>query len=296
MEPVAQRHAGDGPSGSSLPSPVGLVGLGLMGGSLARALAAVDDPPDVWAWSRDARDLDEARAEGVVAEVPSSAAEVAEAAALVVYAVPLGAAVTMLGAHRGRWRDDAVITDVASLKAPLVAAARSAGLSGRYVGGHPMAGGEGTGFGASRPDLYRDADVWITTDTGSAEARAVVESVWRAVGSRPRPVEAETHDRRMVWASHLPQLVANALAHVLDGAGLARTDLGPGGRDMTRLAASAPEMWIDLLDESGPRAARALDALGGALHGLARDLREGRTDEIGELMEETRRWTAGETP
>lgn len=267
-----------------------------MGGSLARALAGLEVPPRILAWSREARDLDAARAEGVVDETPPTAGDVAEAAALVVYAVPLGAALEMVRGHGRLWREDAVITDVAGLKAPLVAAFRSAGAADRYVGSHPMTGSEASGFDASRTGLYRDADVWIATDTGSAKARAAVRSLWHAVGARPSPVEAEVHDRRMVWASHLPQLVANALAHVLEEEGLARSDLGPGGRDMTRLAASSARMWVDLLDVSGLRDARVLDTLGGALHGMARDLRAGRTDEIGELMERTRHWAGRGTP
>lgn len=291
--------AGAGLPGPALPSPVGLVGLGVMGGSLARALAALatpPEPPEIVAWSREPADVEAARAEGVVDVGVATARQVAERAALVVYAVPLDAALRLAEAHGPFLREDAVVTDVVSLKAPLVAAFREAGAAGRYVGSHPMAGSEASGFGASKADLYRGAEVWIATDTGSAEARAEVERLWAAVGARTRPIDAAEHDRRMVWASHLPQLVATALAHVLKHQGLAPDDLGPGGRDMIRLAASSPGMWLDLLEAAAPRDGRALDAMGGALHRLGRDLREGRTDEIGEIMEATRRWARGGSP
>lgn len=266
-----------------------------MGGSLARALAGRAEGPVVVGWSPDPEERKAVREAGLLDELPDDAEEVARLATLVVYAVPLGPAVEMLRTHRDHWREDAVVTDVVSLKLPMITAARDPGPPDRFVGGHPMAGSEARGFGASRADLYRGARVWVTTDTGSAAARGAVFDLWKAVGARPEPIGAEEHDRRMVWASHLPQVVSNALAHVLEEAGIPAEDLGPGGLDMTRLAASAPEIWIDLLDASGPRAARALDTLGGALNGLARDLRLGRTAEIRELMEQTRRWRRGES-
>jgi len=274
----------------SLPSPVGIVGLGLMGGSLARALHSLPDAPEVVAWSRTPDDLELARDEGVVEHAAGSAEEVADAAALLVYAVPLGAILEMIAAHRTIWRRDAFVTDVASLKAPIITRVRAVAGTECFVGSHPMTGGEASGFRASRADLYRNVPVWITEDTGGEEARATVESLWTALEAHPRAVRADVHDRRMVWASHLPQLTSNALARVLDDEGMARADLGPGGRDMTRLAASSPAVWIDLLQTAGPEVVRALEALARALETLTRDLREGRAHDVTTLMEATRRW------
>lgn len=276
---------------ASLPGPVGIVGLGLIGGSLARALAATDDAPEVVGWSRDADDLAVALDEGVIGSVAETPQEVARKAGLVVYAAPLNGTLGMLEAHRGLWRPDAVLTDVSSLKESVVDRARASGVAERFVGAHPMAGGEGSGYRAGRADLFQGATVWITTDTGGARVGEVVAELWRSVGGVPRLVDARGHDQRMIWASHLPQLISNALAHVLEERGLERGDLGPGGRGMTRLAGSSPEMWIDLFEDAGAGAARALDVLGGALNHLARDLRDGRLDEVAELMGSTRRWS-----
>jgi prephenate dehydrogenase len=274
---------------------VGIIGLGLMGGSLARALTGLPEAPEVVAWSRGQDDLERAREEGVIDHAAERAEEVAEAAALLVYAVPLGAILDMIEAHQAIWPPDAFITDVASLKAPLVQRVRAVGAAERFVGSHPMTGGEASGFGASRADLYRGVPVWITEDTGHPSVRIAVESLWTTLGARTRIVSADAHDRRMVWVSHLPQLTANALALVLDGENISRGDLGPGGRDMTRLAASSPAVWIDLLRAAGPEVVGALEALVGALHTLTDDLRGGRAADVTALMEATRRWHGGAT-
>jgi prephenate dehydrogenase len=309
-----------------------------MGGSVARGLAQVEARPEVVAWSREPEDLAGARDAGVVDRVAESPRSAAAAGRLVIYAVPLGPFLDMLPVHVSLWRDDAVVTDVTSLKAPVMR--RLAGLGGgapdpRFVGSHPLTGGTGTGFAASSGELYRDARVFLAppgdpgpagpagageaapvrreeSPVGTAEApgrpgegpdgaagprpTAVVTALWQVLGARVETLDPAEHDRRMVWASHLPQLVATALARVLEEAGVARTELGPGGRDMTRLAASGPGMWRDLLAEAAEADARALDRLGGLLVRMAADLRRGRTDTVETLMTSARRWAEEPTP
>lgn len=93
-----------------------------------------------------------------------------------------------------------------------------------------------------------------------------------------------------MWASHLPQLTANALAQVLQEQGITRADLGPGGRDMTRLAGSSATVWTDLLKSAAPGVATALDSLGRTLQDVARQLEEGRVGEVAAMMDTTKRW------
>jgi prephenate dehydrogenase len=109
----------------------------------------------------------------------------------------------------------------------------------------------------------------------------------------PRWSEAEEHDRRMAWVSHLPQLVANALAGALDAAGYSRDELGPGGRDMTRLAGSNPEIWRDLLEASAPVTGTGLTSVSNALNILADLLARREVDRIAEFMARTRSWKEG---
>jgi prephenate dehydrogenase len=215
-----------------------------------------------------------------------------EEADLVVYAVPLGEAMALIPRHANRFGAGTLVTDVVSLKEPLLRVAAVAGLSDRFVGAHPICGGEGSGLDAGSPDLFSDATVWLAAaDQARQAAKVAVESFWRDVGGVPKWIDAAEHDRRMAWVSHLPQLVANALAGALDAAGCARGELGPGGRDMTRLAGSNPEIWRDLLEASAPVTGAGLTSVSNALNVLADLLARREVDRISEFMERTRRWS-----
>jgi prephenate dehydrogenase len=199
----------------------------------------------------------------------------------------------MIGEHAARFRAGALITDVAGLKGPVLQAAERAGLADRFVGSHPMAGGEGSGFGAGRADLFRGARVFLSADRRTAGAqRERAEALWRALEARPIWIGAADHDRLMVKVSQLPQLVANALALVLEQERVDAADLGPGGRDMTRLAQSPPGMWGDLLAHTGADAAALLRSVAARLGELADRLERGDRDGVAELMTRTRAWRA----
>lgn len=286
---------------SSAPSPtdppfrrVTVVGLGVMGGSLARDLSR---RPGLFVrgWSPRPEERRAALEAGAVHEAPDDLDEALRDADLAVVAAPLDATCALL-APVGSAAPGAVLTDVASLKAPVLAAARAGGLLERWVGSHPMAGSEESGFGASRAGLYAGARVWQVAAAAASGVAARVASFWREVGADPAPIGAEEHDRLMALASHLPQLASNALARVLDAAGVAPGSLGPGGRDMTRLAASGPAMWRDVLAHAPAELPDALDRMAAGLEELAALVRAGRTGEITALMERTRRWkTRSET-
>jgi prephenate dehydrogenase len=233
---------------------VAVAGLGLIGGSLARALTragyrviGVDTP----ARGRAAR-----RAGAVAATVPSVSAA-ARAADVLVLAAPPAANLRLLAEAARAAPSTLVITDVSSVKRPIVAAARRLRLA-RFVGGHPMAGRERAGFAASSPDLFRGCP-WILTPS-AAGARRVVARLARDVGARPVLVRADAHDRAMAYLSHLPQVVAWALAAAARGdrvtAGLLRL-AGPGFRDMTRLARSPRALWREVLAQNATEVARA---------------------------------------
>lgn len=277
-----------------LPGTIAVVGLGLMGGSLARSLKELPAPPTVVGYATSEADVSAARTAEAVDRVAESEAEALEEADLVVYAVPLSALLESIPGQGELLGDDTVVTDVASLLEPVVSTVReSSGVADRWVAAHPLVGGEGSGFGASRVGLYRGASVWLADDTGDDDARATVRGMWERLGATPRTVAASEHDRQMVWASHLPQLVSNALARALEGAGIEPEELGPGGRDMTRLAASSPAMWRDLIRQAAARDAAALHVVAGELQALAAALESGRFEAVVEAMEATRRWRRG---
>ena len=267
---------------------VAIVGLGLIGGSLARALRALPRPPRVIASSASAQDLHRAERAGVIEAGATDPDAVVDAAELVVYATPLSVTLGLLAEHSGRWPAGAVVTDVASLKAPVEEAMRALGESARYVGSHPMAGGEGSGFAHSAADLFTGATVWLT---GKGVRGGAVESLWSAVGARPHWTAAPEHDRLMAWCSHLPQLAANAIARVLAESGHTAADLGTGGADMVRLAGSSPDMWLSLLARS--EVAGPLRELARAAHEIADAVERRDLTAIEEWMKSTRAWRAG---
>jgi prephenate dehydrogenase len=190
-------------------------------------------------------------------------------AELVVLAVPAQVTLDLIGRLRPALEPGAVMTDVCSVKAPVVARALAEDLGDRFAGGHPLAGTHASGFVAARPDRLRGCVVYVceTGAPGGDQAARRVMSFWEQVlEAQPVLIDSVAHDRQLAWTSHLPQAVASSLAKVLADRGLAGLSFGTGARDTTRLAASNPEMWIDILLYN--RAA-VTEAIGAAEAGLA---------------------------
>lgn len=264
-----------------------------MGGSLARALSALERAPYLSGWSPDPEERRAARSAGAVATAPKAWSAAVAEADLVVLAAPLAASCDLLAEVARATPRDTTLSDVASLKAPLARVAGRAGVRDRWVGAHPMAGSAESGFAASRADLYRGARVWTCAAPEAAARERRVHALWRSVGAEPRAIDAGAHDRLVAVASHLPQLAANALASVLEASGIEPDQLGPGGRDMTRLAASSPEIWHDLLEHASPELLRELRALSTETARLAELLERGEVDAVTALMARTRAWRRG---
>lgn len=218
---------------------VAVVGLGLIGGSLSRRLAASHD---VIGYDTDSSTRDLARTAGltVVDDLPAAVHE----ASIVFVAVALPALSTVVGQVALSLPEDAVVTDVGSVKSPLYAAVRAQGLGTRFVGGHPMAGVERSGFSASDPDLY-DGAAWVLcleADTVLASWLQVA-GVLTGMGVRVVPSTAAEHDAAVARVSHLPHLLAAALAATAADAGPLALTLAAGSfRDGTRVASTAPAL------------------------------------------------------
>jgi prephenate dehydrogenase len=268
---------------------VGIVGLGLIGGSLARALHVLDPGPRIVAFNRNRDDADRALADGVIDAVAGTVEEAVEGQDLVVYATPLDVAREMMRAHSEGW-GDATVTDVAGLKEPLLRETGELGFAAQFVGSHPMAGGTASGYEASSADLFLGETVFVCGGEAENERIRAVQSMWNAMGARVRPIDADDHDRLMVWASHLPQLISTVVVRAMAEAGLSVKDLGPGGRDLTRLAESSPEVWTSLLDGASEENLRAIESVQSGLDILRAALSEGSLDEVAELMRATRGW------
>lgn len=276
-------------SAASPPAHVAIIGLGLMGGSLARALKNLPRPPHVLASTLDAAIVTRAVEDGVADEVTIDPRAILERAELVVYATPVGATIEMLALHRDLLRVDATIIDVGSVKQPVEAAARAAGLAEQFVGCHPMCGRERSGYDASSPNLFAGAIVWIVTGADSAPVERVM-SLWRSVGARPRRIEADAHDRLVAWTSHLPQILASALGGALGAASFRPDALGPGGVDMTRLARSPERLWTEILVQNRAMLEAPLAEVGARLSVFADAIARADAREIERLLLEGREW------
>jgi prephenate dehydrogenase len=184
----------------------------------------------------------------------------------VVLAAPPRVNLALLRRLAPQCRSGLVVTDVSSVKSPIEKEARRLGLA-RFVGGHPIAGSEGSGFSASSGALFR-GHAWVLTPSADADALRLVHRLVRAVGARPFVLDAAEHDRTLAFLSHVPQIVAWALYEAAAGDPVARRGLGlagPGFRDMTRLARSPRPLWREILGQNRTEVARALRALEKAL-------------------------------
>ncbi|MEP6991686.1 MAG: prephenate dehydrogenase [bacterium] len=255
---------------------VAIVGLGLMGGSLARALAARD--VCVLGYDSAPESLDAAEGEGIVHERLGAQLAGIETADVVVLALPVDATLAALPRLAPRLSDTRLVMDVASTKRSIVAAAESAGIGTRYVGAHPLTGSHRSGWRASRAGLFEDARVFLCPTASTApDALAMAEGFWRGVRAGVEVLDAVTHDEQMAWRSHLPHVLSAALAVALSDAGIQRSALGPGGRDMTRLAGGAPSLWTSIVADNEAALDGALDAVERQLQTL-RDLIRRRDD------------------
>ncbi len=228
---------------------IGIVGLGLIGGSLALSLRGRTGGPEVWGCDRRTESVRLARKSGAIAR-GCTESEIA-ACDIVVVCVPVIRSIGLIRRIGKRMRPGSVLTDVGSVKAEVVRAGQKGVAGGaEFVGGHPIAGTENSGFAAADPSLFRGRTAIVTPGEGNSEtALRRVEAMWRMTGARVLRMDPETHDHVFAYVSHLPHVVAYALVHsvaTLDS----RVPLGysaGGFRDFTRIASSNPEMWKDIV-------------------------------------------------
>ena len=231
---------------------VAIVGVGLIGGSLALALRRAGAATTVVGVDRDGHALERAAALGVIDTTAQSVSEATRGADLVIAAVPVRAIGPVLHDVALALEPHAVVTDVGSTKGEVVRAARGElrGLFPRFVPGHPVAGREASGVEAAAADLFKGARVVLTPAADTApDAVELVRACWEAAGSRVCTLEAEAHDRIFAAVSHLPHILSFALVSEIaaraDAADLFGFAAG-GFRDFTRIAGSSPEMWRDI--------------------------------------------------
>jgi prephenate dehydrogenase len=229
-----------------------ICGVGLIGGSLALNARAAGLAERIVGFGRTQANLEIARERGIADMVTRDPREAACGADLLMLATPLMSFPATLRAMLPYLPQDAVITDVGSVKGWVVCTLEPllpAGMA--LVGVHPVAGKETTGAGAADIALFRGRRVIVTPSARSTPAALdKIETLWRATGARVERMAPEVHDALLARASHLPQIVASALAAALADEhveGRWAAEFGAGGlRDTTRIAASSAEMWRDI--------------------------------------------------
>lgn len=257
---------------------IAIVGLGLIGGSIALAVRERWPASRVIAVDRQAV-LAHAISTGAIDQVCESVAAI-PAADLVVLAAPVRQNVELLAEVGRTLSTPAVVTDVGGTKQAIVDAARQLPSAITFVGGHPLGGAERGGFGFARPDLFVNRP-WIFTPEGNAaDAVTRLSRFVTGLGAKPSILTAADHDRLMAFLSHLPQLAVTALMDVV-GRSVPSDTLSLAGQglvDSTRLASSPPGVWRDICATNAGAIGPALDLLIARLQEMRAALEQG--DEI----------------
>jgi len=247
---------------------ISIIGLGLLGGSICRALRRRESGADITVYARFPEKLEKAVREGAADRVLPLEDISPVGADLVIISAPVVASVDIAVSLLSMpgLESPTLIIDVGSVKRPVVDAARGHERGGRFIGCHPMTGSEKTGYEHSSEDLYLGAPVIITPhEHNNAEDIEKVERFWRGLGAKTVITAAEKHDSFVARTSHLPHLLACLLVELADGAEEAiedpRSFIGNGFRDMTRIAGGSPEMWADIFTANGDNMEKALARL-----------------------------------
>jgi prephenate dehydrogenase len=272
-----------------------LCGVGLIGGSFALVARKRRLVERIVGMGRTQANLDVAMERGIIDVATRDPAAAGHGADLVMLATPVMTFPATLAAMVPHLPDDAVVTDVGSVKTWVVRELE--GLLNptmAFVGVHPVAGKETTGAAAAEEGLFVGRRVIVTPSARSTSAAlSKIEALWRATGAQVERVAPEVHDAILARASHLPQIVASALAAALaeeDVDGHWAADFGAGGlRDTTRIAASSAEMWRDICLTNRDAILSALELYRGTLEDFVRAVESRNSDELMALFQRGRK-------
>jgi prephenate dehydrogenase len=255
---------------------VTIIGVGLMGGSLALAMKKEGLAGTVIGVDQHPQQLEKAVARGAIDAYTREPAEGVQSADLVILATPVGEFVATIRQIAPRLSSGCVVTDVGSTKGELVHQIESM-LPGTvsFVGGHPIAGKEKSGIEAASMDLFKGTRCILTpTAQTSKSAFETIKQLWKEVGSEVVTMKPMDHDRVLAAISHLPHMAAYALVNtaldLLNQDGDLVSCSGGGFKDFTRIAASSPEMWRDICLLNGENILATLEAYETALGRIKR--------------------------
>ena len=249
---------------------IGFIGLGLIGGSLARSIRRFEPSWHLMAYSNTRSTLDEALADGVIDEACAKDDPRFGECDIIVLCAPVQTNITYLPFLRSVMKDSCILTDVGSVKGEMTDAVRAAGLLSRFIGGHPMAGSEKTSYSNSTDYLLENAYYFLTpTEENREEDIRTCISLVKTVRALPVLLPPDQHDFIVAGVSHLPHIVASSLVNTVrkldDSEEHMRTVAAGGFRDITRIASSSPVMWEQICLSNGPQISKVLEEYIGML-------------------------------
>jgi len=261
-----------------------VIGVGLMGGSLALAARQKSRVDEVRGYDSDARSLDDALAAGVITRRCASVADAAAGADLVVVCTPVRRIPALVEEAAAAEPAPRLISDIGSTKATLLSrlSARARPL---FIGGHPVCGAETSGVRFARPDLFERATYFLCpSDDVSPEMHEALHGWVADLGARPVVIGAEAHDRIMALVSHVPHVLANVLMAEVGGfeasGRRALYSVGPSFKDLTRVAGANPAMWGDIFFDNRDALISSLKSIAADIMLLCEHLRDGDEDQL----------------
>ena len=267
---------------------IALVGTGLIGGSLGLALRQLPDVGEVIAYDLDPRARDTAVERGAATLAAGTVADATADADVVFIAAPVGAIPELARETFAVAKPGVVVTDVGSTKSRLVMEIeKSVPKGATFIGGHPMAGTEEEGIDAADASILAGC-WWILTPTSRVDPASyqTLHALLGRIGARVMALDADKHDDLMAIVSHLPHLTATTLMNLAAERGRDQASLlslaAGGFRDVTRVAASNPDIWLDICEENRDAIASVLEEFAGRIGELGELIRGGRRDDLRE--------------
>ncbi len=263
-----------------------IVGVGLLGGSVALAARQCGIVRRVIGVGRTAARLEQAREANVLDDISTDLVAAGSQADLVIFATPVNLIVAGVREVAATCRPRTLITDVGSTKGPLCREL-SSGLpdAATFIGSHPLAGSEKQGWEHSRADLFEGRVCVVTpTESSSRDEAARLTVFWQAIGMSVVEMTPEAHDRALAQTSHVPHVIASALARTL--ADNNRTLAATGFADTTRIAAGDPNVWVPILLDNRDAVLASLDEFSSQVAAIREALIRSDVDEIRRLWEQ----------
>jgi prephenate dehydrogenase len=276
---------------ASLRATLGVIGLGALGGSVAWR-AAQAGVARILGYATQPREAVAAARAGAITDVTHGPEEVVRGADLVILAEGPRASAQRLESLSGLLRDAGpYCTDVAAVKASIVARAEELGLGARFAGSHPLGVPQDPRFAVARADWLEGALVYVTPAPGGEEAAREVADFWeRVVGAHAVTVDPQRHDEQLAWTSHLPRSVAAALVAALAKGAPDGVTYDSAALEITREAGADPHLWTEVLWMNRQPILTALEGLTRGVGELRTLLERGDREALGEWLEEGRRW------